>query len=406
VPMNVMLTSAGRRNYLVQYFRKALKGCGKVVAVDANENAPAMSEADLSIIVPTYDVAYYVEILLSLCEDNDIGLLLPLNDLELPILAKERSRFQKIGTFPVVSSPDVIDICFDKWKTTNFLREHGIPCPLTYTSLDVALMALDKQELIFPLVVKPRWGSGSIGVQIVRDREELRLSYSLLRRRLSQTILGTASEADPNHNVLIQECLLGEEYGLDVVNDFEGNYVTTFVKQKLGMRAGETDRAKTVDSTILRGLGERIGRILGHIGNLDCDVFVGPDTFGVLEMNPRFGGGYPFSHAAGANLPAAFLSWADGRKPNQKWLSVDSNIISSKCDRLLVLNRRNGVARRKKVVEKEQSSPIYLPLVRKGSKESSEAIDVAQPNLRGVGQKKDGSVNELATREIDKKGRK
>ena len=83
-------------------------------------------------------------------------------------------------------------------------------------------------------------------------------------------------------------------------------------------------------------VGRAIGRQLGHVGLLDCDVFVGEKGVVVLEMNPRFGGGYPFSHVAGANLPACLVAWALGEPLDPGWLSVQPNVTASKCDRLVV----------------------------------------------------------------------
>ena len=167
--------------------------------------------------------------------------------------------------------------------------------------------------------------------------EELELSFELSQRRLARTALATVSE---DHAILIQEFIVGDEYGLDIVNDLSGRYVTTFVKQKLGMRAGETDSAVTVASEPLQGLGEQLGRTLGHIGNLDCDVFLADGGAWVIELNPRFGGGYPFSHVAGANLPAALLAWARGEAPDPLWLRSDVGVMSSKFSRLMLIHQR------------------------------------------------------------------
>ena len=121
-----------------------------------------------------------------------------------------------------------------------------------------------------------------------------------------------AASTDKECCLIAQEKVTGTEYGLDIVNDLAGRHVTTFVKRKLAMRAGETDKAVTVSHPALEAVGRRIGEALRHIGNLDCDVFVDGERFWVLELNPRFGGGYPFTHRAGANLPAALIAWAQG----------------------------------------------------------------------------------------------
>jgi carbamoyl-phosphate synthase large subunit len=229
----------------------------------------------------------------------------------------------------------VIDTCFDKWATGRFLESCGIACPRTYLSLREARTALDRAEIALPLVIKPRWGSASIGIVHVERAEDLAPAYHLIRQQLTGTILAAASARDLEHAVLIQEHLLGQEYGLDIVNDLDGRYVTTFARCKLAMRAGETDRAVTVESHEFDRVGAALGRRLGHVGNLDCDVFLAEDRLHVLELNPRFGGGYPFSHVAGADLPAALIAWASGEAPDPQWLRVRPGVTAAKCDRLV-----------------------------------------------------------------------
>lgn len=335
--MNVMLTCAGRRHYLVQFFREALKNRGRVFAGDATLEAPALQAADESFLLPPIKHSDYFEKLLDICQHKQVGLIIPLNDLELPYLARQRDRFLKIGTIPVVSSPEVIDICFDKFATFKFLQKLGISAPKTYLSLEEARKAIVQGKISFPLVVKPRWGSASIGIEYPEDDEELELAYRFVKKLLGKSFLAEVSSSDPERCILIQERLTGQEHGLDIINDLEGSYITTFVKRKLTMRAGETDRAVTVKSEEMKKLGEKIGQNLGHIGNLDCDVIVGQEGLCVLELNPRFGGGYPFSQMAGANIPAALIAWANGGEVDPHWLRVQENIASSKCDRLVTV---------------------------------------------------------------------
>jgi carbamoyl-phosphate synthase large subunit len=335
--MNVMLTCAGRRHYLVQFFREALGNQGKVFAGDATLEAPALQAADESFLLPPIKHSDYFDKLLNICQQKQVRLIIPLNDLELPYLARQRDRFLEIGTIPVVSAPEVIDICFDKFATFEFLQKLGISAPKTYLSLEEAREAIAQGEISFPLVVKPRWGSASIGIEYPEDDEELELAYRFVKKLLGKSFLAEVSSSDPERCILIQERLTGQEHGLDIINDLEGSYITTFVKRKLTMRAGETDRAVTVKSEEMKQLGEKIGRKLGHIGNLDCDVIVGQEGWCVLELNPRFGGGYPFSQMAGANIPAALIAWANGGEVDPHWLRVQENIASSKCDRLVTV---------------------------------------------------------------------
>jgi carbamoyl-phosphate synthase large subunit len=334
--MNVLLTCVGRRNYLVASFRQALQGRGLVYGADSDPYAPALQACDKAFTVSPIDDSRYGDEILALCREHRVRLLVPLLDLELPIIAPIRDQFSAQGTVALVSSPAVVELCFDKWKTLRFLADCNLEHPASYLELAAVREALRKGEVQFPLVIKPRWGSASLGLEYSHDDQELEMAVALLKKKLPRTFLRCASMTDPCRSVLIQQQLHGEEYGLDVVNDLCGRYVTTFVRRKLRMRAGETDQAVTVDSDELEALGRIIGQRLGHVGSLDCDLFVSDDGFRVLELNPRFGGGYPFSHIAGANVPAMLLAWASGTPVDANWAKVTPNVVGAKYEGLIV----------------------------------------------------------------------
>ena len=306
--MNILFTCAGRRTYLLKYFKENMSPEDKIVATDMQLSAPALQVADVKIQVPAVYAPDYIDITLGICKEQSIAALISLNDLELPILAENKSRFDEIGVRLIVSSSDVIDICFDKYKTALWVESLGLNAPRTYIRLEDAKKALAAGEVSFPLFMKPRWGSGSIGLESVEDMEELEVYYGLLMKKIKKSILVTASVGD--EYILIQEKLTGKEFGLDVMNDLDGNNVGVSVKQKLAMRAGETDKAVTVDLPDVREMGAIIGRNLKHIGNLDVDIMQRSNgDYCVLELNPRFGGGFPFSYEAGVNLPKAIIMW-------------------------------------------------------------------------------------------------
>jgi len=337
--MNILFSCAGRRNYLINYFRKTLNGFGKIVAVDANRQASAMVDADFAEIVPEVYAPDYIDCLLDICDKYAVKAVIPLNDLDLPILAAEKLRFSERGIVPIVSGPMVVDVCFDKWKTNKFLQTIGLKIPKTYMTLETTLNAITTGELAFPLVVKPRWGSSSLGVEFIYNQKELELVWPLTISKIKRSILNHASEADMEHAVLAQEKLDGPEFGLDVVNDLQGSYVATIPKQKLAMRAGETDKAVTVSNPELLKIGQTLGSKLKHIANLDCDVLENNGQYFVVDMNPRFGGGYPFSHMAGANVPTAIVHWLNQLQPEERFFSFEEGRVFSKCDILVEINQ-------------------------------------------------------------------
>ncbi|MBO6102259.1 MAG: ATP-grasp domain-containing protein [Opitutales bacterium] len=334
--MNILFTCVGRRNYLVSYFKEALCGSGVIVGADANELASGLAECDKKKIVPPVNSPEYIPSILNICREEKIGLLCSLNDLDLPVLSKNLDKFKEVGTIVSVSSPEVIDICFDKVSTAEFVESIGLNAPLTYTNLDAALGALKSGKIAYPVVVKPRWGSGSIGLEFAENERQLKLSFELIKEKLSSTILKDASLSDWDNAIMIQPKLKGDEYGLDVLNDFRGENVAVFVKRKIRMRAGETDMAETVNIPALAEIGKKIGKNLKHIGNLDCDVFFDGETACILEMNPRFGGGYPFTHCAGGDATKAYLAWARGNDaPKECFENFRAGETFSKCDRLI-----------------------------------------------------------------------
>lgn len=332
--MNILFTCAGRRTYLLKYFKENMGEGDKVVATDMQLSAPALQVADVKLQVPAVYDPKYVDTTLQICKEQKIDALLSLNDLELPILAENKARVEAEGVKVIVSDPSVIDIAFDKYKTAQWVESLGLKSPKTYVRLVDAKRALETGELHFPLFMKPRWGSGSIGLESIADMEELDIYYHLLMKKIKKTILATASVGD--EYIMIQEKLTGSEFGLDVMNDLEGNNVAVSVKQKLAMRAGETDKAVTLDLPEVREIGHRIGTALKHIGNLDVDVMQNDKgEYCVLELNPRFGGGFPFSYEAGVNLPKAIIEWVKGNKVDASSLQPEYGRMFSKNDYLM-----------------------------------------------------------------------
>jgi carbamoyl-phosphate synthase large subunit len=272
----------------------------------------------------------YISFLLDYSRRQNISAIISLFDVDLPVLARARSSFERQGVNVVVSSVDAVRVCNDKWKTGEFLRNAGIRAPRTYITLEAASEAIKNGEVTFPLIAKPRWGMGSIGVMEAGDWEELMCACRAIRRKIASGYLSFESKQDEEGCVLVQEKLTGHEFGLDILNDLDGNYVFTSVKRKLAMRAGETDAAVTVDNSHLRELGRQIAIALKHRGNLDVDLFFDGNQATVLEMNCRFGGGYPFSHMAGANFPAAILAWLRGKEAKPEWLRVAYGVTGVK----------------------------------------------------------------------------
>lgn len=329
--MNILLTSVGRRNYMVKYFEEAVKPYGgKVFVMNSTKDAVGMIISDYANISPlTYD-SNYSDFLLNFSVRNNIDIIIPFFDVGLPKLAALKELFKKNGVRIIVGDKWLTTMANDKWATYKFLRENQMNTVQTFIHIEEFETAFKRQKLTYPVCIKPRWGMGSIGVYFAENIEEVHFFYKLVKREILKSYLKYESAASIDECVLIQQAFRGDEYGLDIINDLNGNYQTTIVKKKIAMRSGETDIAETIHVPELETLGEKISNLCKHPANMDVDVFYDKKEAFVLELNPRFGGGYPFSHIAGVNLPKAIIFWHLNEEVSLSMLTPQYNIKSMK----------------------------------------------------------------------------
>lgn len=327
--MNILLTSVGRRAYMVKYFKEALGETGEVHVCNSDDKTVAFHYADHAVMSPLIYDENYIPFLLEYCEKEHIELLISLFDIDLLMLARNKEKFKNIGTNVIVSNPDFIAICNDKWKTYSFLRENGFHTPRTFLTTDEVKQAISDGLLSYPLFVKPRFGCGSISIGRADDEAELDFLFRKTEKSVRNSYLKYES-AVTEKIVLIQECLEGQEYGADLINDLLGNSVSVILRKKIAMRSGETDIAEIISNKEIETELKRLAKLTNHIANLDTDVFLVDGIPYILEMNARFGGGYPFSHMAGCNLPAAIVSWCKGESVSEDQLTSQVGIIGCK----------------------------------------------------------------------------
>ncbi|VVS95289.1 ATP-grasp domain-containing protein [Desulfoluna spongiiphila] len=327
--MNILLTSVGRRTYMIDYFKRALYGIGQVHACNSCFTI-AMQSADKSVCSPMIYDSNYIEFIINYCLENNIKAIVSLFDIDLPILAKSREIFADNGICVVVSDCWITRVCNDKFYTYTYLSEKGIHVPKTFVSLNKAKEVVNDGGISFPLMIKPRWGMGSIGIYQADNFEELNILYNKVKKDILNSYLKYESKEDVENTVLIQEKLLGQEYGIDVFNDLSGELAVVVPKKKIAMRSGETDCAEIIENQNLTNLGEKLSGLLKHIGNLDVDCFELDGEFYVLEMNCRFGGQYPFSHLAGTDFPGAIVNWLRGEEVQAESLKYKVGTIGVK----------------------------------------------------------------------------
>jgi carbamoyl-phosphate synthase large subunit len=289
-----LLTSIGRRGYLVKYFKDAIGDSGKVFGADNCTYSPAFAYCDGTAVLPRVEESHYVQTLLDICHDNKIDVVIPLIDPELEILAPCAQQFSDAGILLLVSPIGTIQMASDKYLTSQFAKEMGLSAPQTFIEIAPALDQLTAGALNWPVIVKPRKGSASRDIMICHDKLQLEAAFEAIE------------------SAMIQEFAEGTEYGYDLFGDFDFNPISVYCKEKIVMRAGETDKAVSTADPALIGFGQKLLENMKLIGPADVDVIVGGDGPKLLEINPRFGGGYPCSHLAGADFCRKVIAMRNG----------------------------------------------------------------------------------------------
>lgn len=289
--LNILILSCGTRNKIVQYFKREIGDRGLVIATDCSNLAPALYEADKHFIVPRMEEEGYLDVILSICKKNNIKAVLSLIDPELILLAEHKQAFLDIGTIPIISNLEVVEMCFDKYKMFDFLVHNGFQTVKSYVDKEKFYTDIDAGIINYPVFVKPVKGSASINISKVTTKDQIEFLFHKF------------------DNLMIQEFMDGIEYGADVYIDMlSDDPVAIFIKEKIKMRAGETDKSVSIKDEKLFDLIMKLVKAIGLKGIIDIDIFKVDGEFFISEVNPRFGGGYPHSYESGVNVPKMIIN--------------------------------------------------------------------------------------------------
>ena len=317
--MNILILSAGTRDKVVQYFKKELGDRGRIIATDCSNLAPAVYDADAFYLVPRITAPDYLDVILDICKKEQITGVFSLIDPELSLLAKERDRFLAVGTTPIISDYDLVETCFDKFRMYELLQKMQIPTGKCYVEKEAFYQAVERGEISYPVFVKPVKGSASIHINKVNSAKEIEVLFDLY------------------DDQMIQEFMDGQEYGADVYLDMiSGKCTDIFIKKKIKMRAGETDKSVSVKDEKLFELIRKFTEDCGFRGMIDIDIFEIGDTYYISEVNPRFGGGYPHAYACGVNMPKAVITNLAGQENEVRIGNYAENICMMKYNEIAI----------------------------------------------------------------------
>jgi carbamoyl-phosphate synthase large subunit len=309
---NILITSAGRRVSLVKNFQDTLKEFNPESKVYTTDMNPILSSAcqvsDGYIKVPRVTDKEYLNILKEYCIGNDISIVVPTIDTELHILSYVKEEFLKDGIFIAISTSNICETFYLKDSTEKFFVENGLDTPRSIE---------DIKTCDYPIFAKLNNSSCSIGAQIVYTQE-------------------IAKELSMDKNYVFQEFIQGDEFTVDTFIDKNGNVISIVPRQRLEVRAGEVSKAKAVkDKRIIKAIKELCSKLDGTYGCITIQLFRTDDRIVFIEINPRFGGGYPLSPRAGANFAKNLikdylgdnLEYTEDWKDNTIMLRYDAEVI-------------------------------------------------------------------------------
>lgn len=283
--MNILITSAGRRVSLINAFKmvsKQLDTSSKIFITDLDlVRSPASYFADDSFKIGFFNDPSYISDLLAICLKNKISIIIPTLDTELILLANSKSLFNDNGIDILISDITLIEILRDKISTNTFFNSLNIKTPTIF----------NKNNMVFPVFLKPLNGSNSKGIYKAENINEIKPSDL------------------ESKNMMILENIdntIYDEYTIDLYYDKNSFLKCIVPRIRLKVVGGESNQGITKKNEVLDFVKDRFNFIEGAIGCLTLQVFSRKsnplDIIGI-EINPRFGGGYPFSLNAGANFP-------------------------------------------------------------------------------------------------------
>jgi len=304
--VTVLLSSVGRRSQLIESFREALSELGvkgRVLGVDLKpEMAPAAYLVDQCFPVRHCCDSGFIDEVLRIAIEEKVCLIVPTIDTELPTYAANRQRFLEHGIAVAVSDLETISIACDKVETHRWLVANGFSTPRQGTPEEVVRSEVQWK---FPLILKPRMGSASTGVRVVKSLATLR------------------ALAAGEQGLIAQEMAEGDEYTVNVFVQNE-QCVCAVPHMRLETRGGEVSKGITVRNESLMQLATTIAEKLpGARGALNVQCFVDKDgSITIIEINARFGGGFPLANRAGAKFPLWLLEPLLGKPSTEtaEWL--------------------------------------------------------------------------------------
>lgn len=320
-----MFCSCGRRVQLFKFLKQSLGSTCEVVATDNSNIAPALYVADKHYLVPRIDALDYIDKTVEIAKANEVKAITTLIDPEIEILAKNRERFEREGIIVLAPSKDTAHYCFDKYDMYQYLTSKGIATPLTYDTLEHFEEGLRKGKISFPVFIKPRTGSGSVGAHKVNDMNQLKEDFR-----------------KGDFDYIIQEMMTSGDCDADVYIDcITHRPVSAFSKRKIETKIGGASKTISFKDPKLFSFIEDICHVLEFNGPVDMDFWYRDGQYLLSEINPRFGGAYLHAFGAGVDFFRLIRNNMNGIANESHLGDYDDDVLMMMYDAVVIVNKRD-----------------------------------------------------------------
>lgn len=318
--MNILMCSVGRRGELLKYFKNSMSKGSKIVATDLSPYAPAIYFADERYLVPRIDDPKYIDTILDICKKESINAVTTFIDPEIEILAKNRDKFAELGVEVLAPYIETAELCFDKFKMFQYLTSKGIKTVLTYGDLESFCKAEQAGEIGFPVFVKPREGSGSVGARKVSN------------------MMALAEAMEQDSSLIIQE-YMGDAVDMDAdiyIDTISHKPVALFSKRKLETKIGGASKTISFkDQKLIDFICSALNAFKFN-GPIDMDLWYRNGEYYLSEVNPRFGGAYLHAYGAGVDFVKLIEKNVAGEENTAQFNNYDDNVVMMMYDSVVI----------------------------------------------------------------------
>lgn len=317
--MNLLFCSVGRRGELIKDFKKSMGDDVYIVATDNSQYAPALYFADKQYIVPLITDGNYISIIVDICKKESIEAITTFIDPEIELLSKNRTIFEKLGVEVLAPYEKTAQLCFDKYKMYEYLVKNSIQTVKTYSNVLQFEADFEKKLIDFPVFIKPRTGSGSVGARKVNNLDELRTFCT------------------EDKSLIIQEYMDGLDLDADIyVDTISHKPVSIFTKKKIETKIGGANKTISFKDLKLFEFIKEIVSCFEFNGPIDMDFFYKDGKYYMSEVNPRFGGAYLHAFGAGVDFIKLINNNVHGNENAENIGDYEEDVIMMMYDSVVI----------------------------------------------------------------------